>query len=260
MVGAVILHVSQPGYQAECICACREAVNDVARCLARLDPDVTDADVAQLISQGSTTIQTISPDTHSQELAEAICTAAIEQVDSILLNELLSSQIADEGVISEIADILALLVAQRGHASIIPILAEKGAKFDRPDFHRGGPPLMHAANNGHASTVSALLEVSTATFVASSALFLFRRGECAASTFGWFMQGNADIHDIDNVGQTALMVAVFSGTQTGRKSPVQLHSTDSGLLCLLSFSCLLPLLMTLSSLSWLQIVHKLQRC
>ncbi|DBA71402.1 TPA: hypothetical protein ACH3X2_011205 [Trebouxia sp. C0005] len=157
----------------------REAVNDVARCLARLDPDYRAA-VAEEFIKGTTTIQTSAADNERQELAEAICQAAIEQADPVQLGELLSNQVVDNVTAAEIADILALLAAQRGHASIIPILADNGAQFDRPDFHRGGPPLMHAANNGHASTVAALLEA------------------------------NADIDDMDNAGQTALMVAVFS--------------------------------------------------
>ncbi|KAL0028558.1 hypothetical protein WJX79_001751 [Trebouxia sp. C0005] len=157
----------------------REAVNDVARCLARLDPDYRAA-VAEEFIKGTTTIQTSAADNERQELAEAICQAAIEQADPVQLGELLSNQVVDNVTAAEIADILALLAAQRGHASIIPILADNGAQFDRPDFHRGGPPLMHAVNNGHASTVAALLEA------------------------------NADIDDMDNAGQTALMVAVFS--------------------------------------------------
>ncbi len=142
----------------------REAVNDVARCLARLDPDITAAAAEELFIQGTTTIQTSVPDDRSQELAEAICQAAIEQADPVQLSELLSNQVVDNVIAAEIADILALLAAQRGHASIIPILADNGAQFDRPDFHRGGPPLMHAANNGHASTVAALLEVVITCF------------------------------------------------------------------------------------------------
>lgn len=31
--------------------------------------------------------------------------------------------------------------------------------MEKVDLDRGGPPLMHAANNGHASTVTALLKV-----------------------------------------------------------------------------------------------------
>lgn len=137
---------------------CREAVEDVARCLARLEPDAAGG-LEQLMNQGSATIQTTTPDKASQDLAEAICQAAIEQADPIQLSKLLSNQFVDEDLAADIADILALLVAQRGHSNIIPILVEKGAEFQRPDLHRGGPPLMHAANNGHASTVAALLEV-----------------------------------------------------------------------------------------------------
>lgn len=190
---------------------CREAVNDVARCLARLDPDFSAAAAEELFIQGTTTIQTSVPNDRSQELAEAICQAAIEQADPVQLSELLSNQVVDNVIAAEIADILALLAAQRGHASIIPVLADNGAQFGRPDFHRGGPPLMHAANNGHASTVAALLEVVIPCFCSSAACWVFMDNEPNKSCSSWSMQGNADIDDMDNAGQTALMVAVFSG-------------------------------------------------
>ena len=98
-----------------------------------------------------------SPDNASQELAEAICQAAIEQADPVQLKELLKA--VDDNRAAEISNTLALLAAQRGHANVIPVLAEEGADFNSCDRYRGGPPLMHAANNGHANTVKALLEV-----------------------------------------------------------------------------------------------------
>ena len=100
-----------------------------------------------------------SPDKASQELAEAICQAAIEQADPVQLKQLLKA--VNESQAAEICNTLAILAAQRGHANIIPVLAEEGADFNTCDRYRGGPPLMHAANNGHANTVKALLEVRT---------------------------------------------------------------------------------------------------
>ena len=119
-------------------------------CLAHLDiSDDDENDNDSSISQ--------SPDQASQELAEAICQAAIEQADPVQLKELLKA--VDDTRAAEISNTLALLAAQRGHANIIPVLAEEGADFNSCDRYRGGPPLMHAANNGHANTVKALLEV-----------------------------------------------------------------------------------------------------
>ena len=133
-----------------CCCFCREALNDVAMRLAHLD--ISDDDEND---NHSSTSQ--SPDQASQELAEAICQAAIEQADPVQLKELLKA--VDDNRAAEISNTLALLAAQRGHANIIPVLAEEGADFNSCDRYRGGPPLMHAANNGHANTVKALLEV-----------------------------------------------------------------------------------------------------
>ena len=98
------------------------------------------------------------PDKASQDLAEAVCQAAIEQADPVQLRELFKI-IGDNYAASRISTILALLAAQRGHANIIPVLAEEGADFETRDRYRGGPPMMHAANNGHAATVATLLEV-----------------------------------------------------------------------------------------------------
>ena len=54
---------------------------------------------------------------------------------------------------------LAIPVAQHGHAHIIHLLDEYGAEWEEIDPSRGGPALMHAANNGHSAAVTALLEV-----------------------------------------------------------------------------------------------------
>ena len=59
----------------------------------------------------------------------------------------------------ELATRLAIPVAQHGHAHMIFLLDEYEADFEAPDPSRGGPPLMHAANNGHVAAVNALLEV-----------------------------------------------------------------------------------------------------
>ena len=133
-----------------CCCCRREAVSDVALCLVHLDvSDDDENDNDSSISQ--------SPDQASQEMAEAICQAAIEHADPVQLKELLKA--VDDTRAAEISNTLALLAAQRGHANIIPVLADEGADFNSCDRYRGGPPLMHAANNGHANTVKALLEV-----------------------------------------------------------------------------------------------------
>ena len=63
------------------------------------------------------------------------------------------------GAAAGVATLLALPAAQRGLASVIYLLHEFGGTMEKQDMDRGGPPLMHAANNGHASTVTALLKV-----------------------------------------------------------------------------------------------------
>ncbi|KAK9787368.1 hypothetical protein WJX73_002975 [Symbiochloris irregularis] len=80
----------------------------------------------------------------------------------------------------DVATMLAIPVAQHGHAHIIHVLDDYGAEWEEIDPSRGGPALMHAANNGHSAAVSALLECG------------------------------ADPEAIDFLGQTALMVAIFS--------------------------------------------------
>lgn len=59
----------------------------------------------------------------------------------------------------DVATMLAIPVAQHGHAHIIHLLDEYGAEWEEIDPSRGGPALMHAANNGHSAAVTALLEV-----------------------------------------------------------------------------------------------------
>ena len=139
-------------------CLCREAVSDVTLCLAHTDFGSHESDVDENDDSNSTPQ---SPDKISQDLAEAICQAAIEQADPAQLKELLKT-IDDSEAAARISTILALLAAQRGLANIISVLAEEGADFETRDRYRGGPPMMHAANNGHAATVAALLEVMPA--------------------------------------------------------------------------------------------------
>ena len=98
----------------------------------------------------------------AEAVAEQILDIAIEKADAKKLRDklqLLNNDGHDEELIADIADILALLAAQRGHADIIPVLTEHGAMFHATDMHRGGPPLMHAAHNGHSAAVAALLKV-----------------------------------------------------------------------------------------------------
>lgn len=156
-----------------------------------------------------------SPDKASQELAEAICQAAIEQADPVQLRALLKAVNEDQA--AEICNTLAILAAQRGHANIIPVLAEEGADFNGCDRYRGGPPLMHAANNGHANTVKALLEVCSTLSVSDHLLSTNSSAAVSISSkhpetsLQPLLQAGADVDGLDHVGQTALMVAVFSG-------------------------------------------------
>eukprot|EP00891_Asterochloris_glomerata_P002654 jgi/Astpho2/2654/Aster-x0544 len=125
-----------------------------------------------------------------RETAQMLC-KALEQGDQAKLRrELCALQAmpdcdqaydAEEGgAAAGIATLLALPAAQRGLASVIYLLHEFGGTMEKVDLDRGGPPLMHAANNGHASTVTALLKC------------------------------DADPDAVDYNKQTALMVAVFS--------------------------------------------------
>lgn len=143
-------------------------------CLAHLDTSDDDEN-----DNDSSTSQ--SPDQASQELAEAICQAAIEQADPVQLKALLKA--VDDTRAAEICNTLALLAAQRGHANIISVLAEEGADFNSCDRYRGGPPLMHAANNGHANTVKALLEVNI-LFVAQIISYFAKQLVSIASACG----------------------------------------------------------------------------
>lgn len=54
---------------------------------------------------------------------------------------------------------LAIPVAQHGHAALVHLLDAFGADLEEVDDVRGGPPLMHAANNGHSAAVNALVAV-----------------------------------------------------------------------------------------------------
>ncbi len=54
---------------------------------------------------------------------------------------------------------LAIPVAQHGHAALVHLLDAFGADLEEVDDVRGGPPLMHAANNGHSAAVHALVAV-----------------------------------------------------------------------------------------------------
>ena len=120
-----------------------------------------DADPSQSSVDSEITIQTATITKPSQQLAEELYQAAVEDADPDHLDALLEGSHENGVDVSEVADSLALAVAQRGHAHIIKILAEHGALFHKSDFSRGGPPLMHAANNGHTATVSELLKVCT---------------------------------------------------------------------------------------------------
>lgn len=110
--------------------------------------------------------QTDATSMASQQLAEQFCQHALEAPDPFKLEQLFDRLIDhvyagcdEQQTAAEIADILALPVAQRGHAHVVDVLADQGADFTKEDFGRGGPPLMHAANNGHVATVSALIRV-----------------------------------------------------------------------------------------------------
>lgn len=145
------------------LCARRETIDQIADLLAQDGIDATDQ--SQASADSRITAQNDSNLPASQQLAEKICQHALEQPDPDQLQQLFDNldtelyQDDEKRTAAEIADILALPVAQRGHANIIDVLADQGADFVREDFARGGPPLMHAANNGHAATVSALLRV-----------------------------------------------------------------------------------------------------
>lgn len=63
----------------------------------------------------------------------------------------------------EVATRLVVPAAQHGHANLIYLLDTFEADLEEPDSARGGPPLMHAANNGHVAVIHALLEVISAS-------------------------------------------------------------------------------------------------
>ncbi|KAK9842019.1 hypothetical protein WJX81_004484 [Elliptochloris bilobata] len=111
-------------------------------------------------------------------LAEAIA-RAVERGDAPTLRRILEA-IQDEDTQADLASMLAIPVAQHGHAALVHLLDAFGADLEEVDDVRGGPPLMHAANNGHSAAVNALVACG------------------------------ADPEATDFNGQTALMVAVFS--------------------------------------------------
>jgi len=65
----------------------------------------------------------------------------------------------DEDAQADLASMLAIPVAQHGHAALVHLLDAFGADLEEVDDVRGGPPLMHAANNGHSAAVHALVAV-----------------------------------------------------------------------------------------------------
>lgn len=65
----------------------------------------------------------------------------------------------DEDTQADLASMLAIPVAQHGHAALVHLLDAFGADLEEVDDVRGGPPLMHAANNGHSAAVNALVAV-----------------------------------------------------------------------------------------------------
>lgn len=73
--------------------------------------------------------------------------------------QVLDSVESDEELQADLASVLVIPVAQYGHSHLVQLLTDYGADLAETDPSRGGPPLMHAANNGHAGTVTALLRV-----------------------------------------------------------------------------------------------------
>ena len=69
----------------------------------------------------------------------------------------------DEDTQADLASMLAIPVAQHGHAALVHLLDAFGADLEEVDDVRGGPPLMHAANNGHSAAVNALVAVRWAS-------------------------------------------------------------------------------------------------
>ncbi|KAK9859798.1 hypothetical protein WJX84_001592 [Apatococcus fuscideae] len=114
-----------------------------------------------------------------KQLAEA-AVSAVERGDDERLRKVLDSVESDEELQADLASVLVIPVAQYGHSHLVGLLTDYGADLAETDPSRGGPPLMHAANNGHAGTVTALLRCG------------------------------ADPEGIDYNSQTALMVAIFS--------------------------------------------------
>ena len=136
----------------------RETIGDVSKILVVTGEDVAsfNGEVDHKSGSLGKTQKDATPQP-SQQLARQLCQFALEQPDPSRLNQLLTSM--NSNTAADIAVTLALPVAQRGHANIVNILAASGTDFSTEDYHRGAPPLMHAANNGHSATVSELLKV-----------------------------------------------------------------------------------------------------
>lgn len=162
------------------LCLCRDSTEDIANYLEDCE------DWGQQQAQSTATVPaTGKPQTSQhtaaakeasnpssaqtpvhQATAKSIC-KAVEQGDIAELRNLLTAlqtlpdcDCGDVKAAEKIATMLALPAAQRGHAAIVYLLHEFGGTFEEVDEDRGGPPLMHAANNGHAAAVTALLKVS----------------------------------------------------------------------------------------------------
>ena len=135
----------------------RETVKEISEILVGNGEDVASANGEADHTSGSLgKPQTDATPQTSQQLAQQLCQFALEQPDPSRLNQLLAGM--NSNTAADIAVTLAVPVAQRGHANIISTLAASGTDFST-DYQFGGPPLMHAAYNGHTATVSELLKV-----------------------------------------------------------------------------------------------------
>ncbi|KAK9813153.1 hypothetical protein WJX72_009919 [[Myrmecia] bisecta] len=190
-----------------------------SRCLKRAGPVTDNAgdtidDIAQYLEDNVFNDETDEafPPGHFSEPAEELV-RLVERGDANSLRPLLDE--FTEDVQAELATMLAILAAQHGHANIIHLLGEYGADFEDCDETRGGPPLMHAANNGHAAAVTALIknganpdsvdwDSNTALMVA-----IFSDRSSAAEAL---LEGGADPEAEDEKGRTALSHAARYGS------------------------------------------------